>query len=205
MRFPLRAKFFVFATLLALVPLGLVGFNLIQIARDELKSAANEELTTVADHFARDIDDTILGYYLAPLLVIRNGVDSPDLGVPQKISLLTLGISEMPDVKALQLTIAGSDLPVLITDQDYVARLAAAGVTDPTAALRTGVAELQNIAREGRFSEPVISTYWSIPSRSIPLPNLPGCSSVSSVVSVPIRVPFIAAVPASPRSLIDQG
>ncbi|MFT7510065.1 MAG: adenylate cyclase, partial [Sulfitobacter sp.] len=147
MRFPLRAKFFVFATLLALVPLGLVGFNLIQIARDELKSAANEELTTVADHFARDIDDTILGYYLAPLLVIRNGVDSPDLGVPQKISLLTLGISEMPDVKALQLTIAGSDLPVLITDQDYVARLAAAGVADPTAALRTGVAELQNIAR----------------------------------------------------------
>jgi len=177
MRFPLRAKFFVFATLLALVPLGLVGFNLIQIARDELKSAANEELTTVADHFARDIDDTILGYYLAPLLVIRNGVDSPDLGVPQKISLLTLGISEMPDVKALQLTIAGSDLPVLITDQDYVARLAAAGIADPNAALRTGVAELQTIAREGRFGEPVIT-------------QMPGTNDWFGTIALPLNTPL---------------
>ena len=43
MRFPLRAKFFLFAALLATAPLALVGQNLVRIARDELKSAANEE------------------------------------------------------------------------------------------------------------------------------------------------------------------
>ena len=48
MRFPLRAKFFVFATLIATAPLALVGQNLVRIARDELKSAANEDLTGVA-------------------------------------------------------------------------------------------------------------------------------------------------------------
>ena len=37
MRFPLRAKFFLFATLLATAPLALVGQNLVRIARDELE------------------------------------------------------------------------------------------------------------------------------------------------------------------------
>lgn len=155
-RLPLRAKFFAFATLLALVPLGVVSVNLIQIARDELISAANEELTTVAGQFALDVDDAILGQYLAPLSVIRNGVDSPDLDVPQKIALLTLGIAELPDVKALQLTVAGSDLPVLITDQDYVAELRAAGVADPASALRTPLNDLQMMAREGLMGRPVV-------------------------------------------------
>jgi chitodextrinase len=44
MRFPLRAKFFVFATLIAIAPLAFVGQNLVRIARDELKSAANDTL-----------------------------------------------------------------------------------------------------------------------------------------------------------------
>ena len=56
MRFPLRAKFFVFATLIATAPLALVGQNLVRIARDELKSAANEELTGVAGGLAGDFD-----------------------------------------------------------------------------------------------------------------------------------------------------
>ena len=76
MRFPLRAKFFVFATLIATAPLALVGQNLVRIARDELKSAANEDLTGVAAGLAADFDTTVEGRWLTPLLVIRNGVDS---------------------------------------------------------------------------------------------------------------------------------
>lgn len=155
MRIPLRAKFFVFAVLLALVPLGLVGFNLIRITRDELISAANEELTNVAAQLATDIDSTWRGQLMAPLLVIREGVDSPDLDVPQKISILTLGIAQLPSVKAMQLTIAGSDLPVLVTDQTYVARLQQAGA-DPLTVLRLGVSEAQMIARDGRFDRPLV-------------------------------------------------
>ena len=78
MRFPLRAKFFVFATLIATAPLALVGQNLVRIARDELKSAANEDLTGVAAGLASDFDTTVEGRWMTPLLVIRNGVDSDD-------------------------------------------------------------------------------------------------------------------------------
>ena len=155
MRIPLRARFFVFAVLLALVPLGLVGANLIRITRDELISAANEELTNVAAQLAADIDNIWRGQLTAPLRVIREGVDSPDLDVPQKISILTLGISQMRSVKAMQLTITGSDLPVLVTDQAYVARLQQAGA-DPLTVLRLGVAEAQMIAREGSFDRPLV-------------------------------------------------
>ncbi len=155
MRIPLRAKFFVFAVLLALVPLALVGSNLIRITRDELISAANEELTTVAAQLAADIDGLWRGQLMAPLLVIREGLDSDDLDVPQKISILTLGLAQMRSVRAMQLTITGSDLPVLVTDQTYVARLQAAGA-DPVTVLRLGVSEAQMIAREGRFDRPIV-------------------------------------------------
>lgn len=155
MRFPLRTKFFVFAVLLALVPLGLVGSNLIRITRDELISAANEELTAVAAQLAADIDSTWTGELRTALLVIRDGLDSPDLDVPQKISLLTLGIAEMPAVKALQLTVAGSDLPILVTDSAYAEGLTLAGA-DAMAELRLEVEELQMLAREGQFGIPQV-------------------------------------------------
>ena len=54
----------------------------------------------------------------------------------QKISLLTLGLSQIPDIVALQLTVDGSDLPILVTDQDFSQHLADAGL-DPVETLRT--------------------------------------------------------------------
>lgn len=156
MRVPLRAKFFVLAALLALVPLGLVGMDLVRITRDELKSAANEELTGVAASLAAEIDSTFRGRYLAPLMVIRNGADSPALDVKQKIALLNEGMSGVPDLKALQLTVAGANLPVLITDQAFSATLADAGL-DPASTLRIPVNEVQLMAREQRFGIPEIS------------------------------------------------
>jgi adenylate cyclase len=150
MRFPLRAKFFVFATLIATAPLALVGENLVRIARDELKSAANEELTNVAAGLAEDVDTTVQGRWLTPLLVIRNGIDSDALGVEQKISLLTLGLSQIPNVAALQLSIEGSDLPILVTDQDFSKRLADAGL-DPVDTLRTTTETIDAIRRDGLY------------------------------------------------------
>jgi len=150
MRFPLRAKFFLFATLIATAPLALVGENLVRIARDELKSAANEELTNVAAGLAADFDTTVQGRWLTPLLVIRNGVDSDELGVEQKISLLTLGLSQIPDVAALQLSIEGSDLPILVTGQGFSRHLADAGL-DPVETLRTPAEAMDAIRRDGLY------------------------------------------------------
>ncbi len=156
MRFPLRLKFFVFAVLLAVGPLVLVSQNLTRLTRDELKSAANEDLTTVATALRTSFDNTFQGRWLTPLMVIRNGVDSSDLGVPQKISLLTLGLQELPQVVSLQLSIEGSDLPILVTNEQFAARLRDAGA-DPVGALSTSPDLIKAIAETGQFGRPVIA------------------------------------------------
>jgi len=156
MRFPLRLKFFLFAVLLAVAPLVLVGQNLTQLTRDELKSAANEDLTTVASQLRTSFDNTFQGRWLTPLMVIRNAIDSASLGVPQKVSLLTLGLQELPQVVALQLSVQGSDLPILVTNEGFSARLTASGV-DPVRALSTSADLIKAIEGTGQFGRPLIA------------------------------------------------
>lgn len=156
MRFPLTLKFFVFAVLVAMVPLALVGENLVRIARDELKSAVNEDLTGVAGQLRGEFDSLYQGRWLAPLMVIRSGIDNPDLDVAQKVSLLTLGMEQLADVVALQLSVAGSDIPMLVSDQGFAQRLAAAGL-DPIVSMAASGADLARIQESGQFGRPVIS------------------------------------------------
>lgn len=156
MWFPLRLKFFLFATLLAVVPLAIVGQNLTTLTRDELKSAANEDLTTVAAQLQNQFDTTFQGRWLSPLMVIRNGIDSDELDVPQKVSLLTLGLQELPDVVSLQLAVAGSNLPIMATDQAFSQKLEAEGL-DPIALMTVSSDLIQNIEGTGQYGRPLIS------------------------------------------------
>ncbi|MDK3017192.1 adenylate/guanylate cyclase domain-containing protein [Pseudodonghicola flavimaris] len=156
MRFPLRLKFFVFAALLAVAPLVLVGQNLTRLTRDELKSAANEDLATVASELRAAFDTTFEGRWLTPLRVIRNGIDSADLGVQQKVSLLTLGLEQVPQVVALQLSVEGSDLPILVTNEGFAQHLSEAGL-DPVAVLSTRPDLIRAIAATGQYGRPVVS------------------------------------------------
>ncbi|GAA6201890.1 adenylate/guanylate cyclase domain-containing protein [Aquicoccus sp. SU-CL01552] len=155
MRFPLRLKFFVFASLLAVVPLAMVGQNLTQLARDELKSAANEDLTSVATELRGAFDNSFQGRWLTPLMVIRNGIDSAELGVPQKVSLLTLGLEQLPQVVALQLSVQGSAVPILVTNEGFAGKLAQAGL-DPVKTLATPPDLIKAIGETGQFGRPVI-------------------------------------------------
>jgi len=155
MRFPLPLKFFLFAALVAVVPLALVGENLVRIARDELKSAVNEDLTGVAAQVRSEFDSMYQGRWLAPLMVIRSGVDNPELDVAQKVSLLTQGMEQLEDVVALQLSVAGSDIPVLVSDQQFGDALMAAGV-DPLPALTASPELIANIKGTGQFGRPLI-------------------------------------------------
>jgi len=136
--------------------LGMVAQNLTKLTRDELKSAANEDLTTVAAQLRTEFDNTFQGRWLTPLMVIRNGVDSDDLGVAQKVSLLTLGLQEMPQVVAVQLSVQGSDLPILVTNETFAARLAQAGL-DPVQTLATGPDLIKAIEGTGQFGRPLVS------------------------------------------------
>ncbi len=156
MRFPLPLKFFLFAALIAVVPLALVGNNLVQIAREELKSAVNEDLTGVAGQLRGDFDSLYQGRWLAPLMVIRSGIDNPDLDVALKVALLTEGMAQLPDVVSLQLSVEGSDIPVLVTSEDFGAQLSAIGM-DPVATLAVGNDLLASIEGTGQFGRPLIS------------------------------------------------
>jgi len=148
MRFSLRSKFFVFAVLVAVAPLFVVGQNLITLAQDELKSAANEQLVTTAGQVREEIDEIYSGSWVTPLLLIRNGIDNEALDVRQKISLITEGLADIPDVVALQLTVSNSDLPVLVTDEAFAAGLREAGL-DPVGTLRSPVAEIAGLDLSG--------------------------------------------------------
>ena len=143
-------------SLLAVAPLGMVAQNLTTLTRDELKSAANEDLTTVAAQLRETFDNTFEGRWLSPLMVIRNGVDSNDLGVPQKVSLLTLGLQELPQVVALQLSVQGSDLPILVTNEGFTQKLVSAGL-DPVQTLTTTPDLIQSIAEIGQFGRPQVA------------------------------------------------
>ncbi|MGR3636216.1 MAG: adenylate/guanylate cyclase domain-containing protein [Shimia sp.] len=156
MRFPLPLKFFLFAALVAVVPLALVGENLVRIARDELKSAVNEDLTGVAAQVRSEFDSMYQGRWLAPLMVIRSGVDNPDLDVAQKVSLLTQGMEQLEGVVALQLSVEGSDIPMVVSDQSFGEALAAEGL-DPVTTLAASSDLIANIKGTGQFGRPLIS------------------------------------------------
>ena len=113
-RISLRNKLLIFAILIAVVPLVVAGWSMIRIAQDELKSSANGELVAVAEQLVSEINDRSERTWLAPLLLIRNALDDERLGVPEKIALLTLGIKDIPEFAALQITVEGAPVPVVV-------------------------------------------------------------------------------------------
>jgi adenylate cyclase len=131
----LRVKLLVLSAVIAMIPLLFAGQSLIRIARDEMKSAANDQLVTTVRDVTGQIDDIYSRAWLPPLLLIRNAVDSEEIGVPEKIAILTHGISQLPDIVALQITLEGSSLPLVVSQDRFSAKLTAAGL-DPLSILR---------------------------------------------------------------------
>ena len=94
-RLTLRWKLLLFAVAIAVVPILVAARAMIRIGEDELKSSANEQLLGVATELTREINDMFERSWLGPLLLIRNAIDDERLGVQEKISLLTLGLSDI--------------------------------------------------------------------------------------------------------------
>ena len=134
-RLSLRRKLMFFAIAIAIIPLVVAGRTMIRIAQDELKSSANEQLSSTAQQLTEEINDLYEHTWLAPLLLIRNAIDSDELGVQEKVALLTLGIANIADIAALQITIKGSPIPLVVLNEGFAARLEAASL-EPLEALR---------------------------------------------------------------------
>jgi adenylate cyclase len=147
MRLSLRQKLLLFAVVIAILPLIVAGRTLIRIAQDELKSSANDQLVVTSQQLVEEINDLYERTWLAPLLLIRIALDDPQLGVEEKISLLTLGIADIPDIIALQVTVEGASLPLVVVKDDFSARLKGAAL-DPLEMLRVPAALIEAF-REG--------------------------------------------------------
>jgi adenylate cyclase len=141
-RLSLRRKLMFFAIAIAIVPLVVAGRTMIRIAQDELKSSANEQLLGTARQLTGEINDLYEHTWLGPLLLIRNAVDSDELGVQEKVALLTLGIANISDIAALQITIKDSPIPLVVLNDDFSARLKAEGL-EPLDTLRVPVEQIQ--------------------------------------------------------------
>jgi adenylate cyclase len=151
-RLNLRNKLLLFSVVIAIIPLLIAGQSLIRIARDEMKSSANDQLVTTARQVTDEIDDLFEHAWIAPLLLIRNAIDEAGLGVQEKISLLTHGIADLPDIVALQVTIEGARLPLVVSQDRYSNDLKAAGV-DPLTVLRAPPEEVSAFIQSGKDRE----------------------------------------------------
>ncbi|MCP4382450.1 MAG: HAMP domain-containing protein, partial [Hyphomicrobiales bacterium] len=105
------------------------------IARDEMKSSANDQLVTTASQITDEIDSLFDNAWMASIRLIRNAVDDEALGPQEKIALLRYGIADLPDVVALQVSVVGSSLSPVVTQQAFSNRLSDASL-DPLAILR---------------------------------------------------------------------
>jgi len=124
----LRRKLLLFSALIAALPLLFAGQSLIRIARDEMKSSANERLVTTVREVAGQIDDIYERAWLAPLLLIRSAVDSQQASVGEKVAILTHGIAQLPDIVALQITLDGGRLPLVISQNRFSTTLTEASI-----------------------------------------------------------------------------
>ena len=140
-RFNIRNKLLFFSIALAIIPLVIAGRTMIRITEDELKSSANDELSITVEQLSEGITTWYHSTWLAPLLLIRNAIDNEQLGVEEKISLLTLGLQDIHDIVGLQLTAEGLPEPIVAIKEPFAARLREAAL-EPLAVLQLSQDEL---------------------------------------------------------------
>ena len=136
LRMTLRRKLGFFSAVIAVLPILVAGQTLVRIARDELKSSANDQLVTTAQQITDEINSVYERAWLAPLLLVRNAIDDQRLGVDEKIAILTLGIKDLPEVIGLQVTLEDGEVPLLLAQEGYTKKLKSIG-RDARDVLRT--------------------------------------------------------------------
>jgi len=119
----LRGKMMLFAGVIAVLPLLVAGQSIIRVARDELKSAANEQLAATASKLTTEFNDFFEVSILTPLDLVRNAIGGDKLGSEQKIAVLRQGIADLPDVVALQVDVQGLPRPIVVSQETYVKKL----------------------------------------------------------------------------------
>ena len=114
----------------------------------------------------------------------------PASGIQEKISLLTHGIADLTDIVALQITIEGGKLPLVVSQDRYAGELKAAGA-DPLKVLRTP-------------PETAVALLKSGGERSVSVDYVPETGKWLATVIMPLRSP-LAGARAAFSAKIDLG
>jgi len=96
-------KLIFFAVVIAIIPIAISGFNMISSTKDELKSSTNYELMMTAGQLAQDVNAFYANRWRAPLLLMRSGLESEELGAEEKAAFLSAGIKNIEDIVSLAL------------------------------------------------------------------------------------------------------
>ena len=134
----LRNKLLFYSVALATIPLGIAGRKMIRITQDELKSSANNEISTTVDRLTSDIDDFYEFTWRAPLLLVASGIENEQLGPEEKLSLVKAAIQNIGDIVACQISLEGVEKPILILKDDFAERLSEKGL-DPSLILEKNI------------------------------------------------------------------
>jgi adenylate cyclase len=171
MRFNLRTKMMLFAAAIAVLPLVVAGQSIIRIARDELKSTANEQLVGTARLLTNEFNAFFEYSLFAPLDLIRNAIGGDLLSSEGKIGLLRQGIADLPDVVSLQVDVEGAPRPLIVSQEAFVTKLKA-HFPDPMAVLKveTGIlATNGGAARKARGIHRIDETGDWLATASLPI------------------------------------
>ncbi len=146
-------KLFLFAVLIALVPLLISSINIIGIAKDELKSKNNDELISTAVNIAEDLNSTYANNWLSPLLMIKSGIENEDLGGPEKATLLVAAVENLKDICAITVYFkndkGGFDNAIETRKQSYIDQLGAS--SSDTDFLSVHNEEIENLKKAANF------------------------------------------------------
>jgi len=172
MRLNLRAKMLIFTAVIAALPLIVAGQSVIRVARDELKSAANEQLAVTVDKVTGEFNDFLEYSLYTPLDLIRNAISGEQLGFEEKIVVLRQGIADLPDVVVLQVDVDGVPRPITVVQEAYFDRLKA-HFDNPLEVLRVDAGQFEMPA-DGRAAAQVVAVAetgdW-LATVSLPIPG----------------------------------
>ncbi len=112
----LRTKLLLMAVVLALIPLGVAGINMIRITKDELKDSANNEFRVAAEQLESRIGDLYVRNWTSTLSLIGTAFENEDLGPAEQLALLK-SFKGAADFVSLQVTVSGGDQLLFAKDE----------------------------------------------------------------------------------------
>ncbi len=105
-----RVKLFIFFGLVALIPLGISGWNMIGIADDEFKSSTNSELSSVVGQISSQINNSFTNQWMQPLFLLKTTLEGQTLGLSEKLALVEATTKDVKELLCIQVFVkTGTD------------------------------------------------------------------------------------------------